>query len=424
MTELRVRIPEKLLPLFKPYRYKVAYGGRGSGKSWSFARALLTIGRSRQIRVLCTREVQKSIKESVKRLLDDQIAALGLGDWYESLETEIRGRNGTIFAFAGLANHTVESVKSYEGFDIVWVEEAQTVSKKSWDILIPTIRKEGSEIWVSFNPSLDTDETWKRFVENPPPNAFVVAMNYNDNPWFSDVLEQERKHCQESSPEDYDNIWEGKCRSAVEGAIYASEVAQAMAEGRVCQVPYNPRLKAHTVWDLGWNDSMSIIVVQRHLNSVLIIDYIEDSHKTLDFYAAKLNQMPYNWGHDYLPHDGNTKDFKTGKSAAEILRAFGRKTKQTPNIPVESGIKVARQTFGQCYFDKVKTARLVECLRRYRRNVSNTTGEPGAPVHDEYSHGADSFRYLGIVAEQLSNEDSRDLPGIAPYRPMVSGMGM
>ena len=170
VNDIVVEVPEKLLGIFQRKRYFVAHGGRGSGKSWTFAKAIILQSFSKTTRVLCTREVQKSIKESVKRLLDDQIQAMGLGSFFDSTETEIRGKNGSLIVFAGLANHTVESIKSYEGIDIVWIEEAQTVSKKSLDILIPTIRKEGSEIWVSFNPELDTDEVWKRYVENTPPN--------------------------------------------------------------------------------------------------------------------------------------------------------------------------------------------------------------------------------------------------------------
>ena len=383
-----VEFPDKLQFLFDPYRYKVAHGGRGSGKSWGFARALLILGAQSTLRILCTREIQKSIKDSVKRLLDDQIEAMGLSEFYLSLETEIRGRNGTEFLFAGLANHTVESIKSYEGIDIVWIEEAQTVSKKSLDILVPTIRRPKSEIWVTFNPVLDSDEVWTRFVVNPPPRSHVEQVNWVDNPWFPDVLELEREQCKIANPDDYDNIWEGKCRSAVIGAIYANEVAQAQMDGRICPVPYNARSKVHAVWDLGWNDSMSIILVQKvGPTTIAVIDYIEDSFKTLDHYAGLLKAMPYNWGYDYLPHDGNTKDYKTGMSAAEILKRFGRKTKQTPNIPIEQGIKMARMVFGRCWLDKNKTTRLQECLKRYRRAVSSSTGEPGAPVHDEYSHG-------------------------------------
>ena len=193
-TEPLADFPKKLQFLFEPYRYKVAYGGRGSGKSWSMARALLLQASNKPLRILCAREVQRSIKQSVHTLLNDQIQALGLGPLYEVLETEIRSRSGSSFSFTGLATNTVESIKSFEGCDVVWIEEAQTVSKKSWDILIPTIRKPDSEIWVSFNPNIDTDDTYQRFVVEPPDNAKVVKVNYTDNPWFPEVLETERQH--------------------------------------------------------------------------------------------------------------------------------------------------------------------------------------------------------------------------------------
>ena len=404
------KFPEKLEFLFQPYRYKVAYGGRGSAKSWSFARALLIIAASKPTRILCAREIQKSIKDSVHRLLSDQIESLGLSDFFEILETEIRGKNGSLFLFSGLSSQTAESIKSFEGVNLCWCEEAQNISKKSWDVLIPTIRADKSEIWISFNPSLETDETYDRFVTNPPPSAFVTQVNYHDNPWFPEILEQERLHCELTNKEDYSQIWEGRCRVAVSGAIYAYEVSDAVREGRICNVPYDPRLKVHTVWDLGWNDSMSIALVQAVRSEIRVIEYIEDSHKTLDWYAAELNQKRYNWGTDYLPHDGRTKDFKTGKSAEEILKTFGRKVKITPNIGVETGIKAARMMFPQVYFDKVKTARLQECLKRFRRSINQQTNEPGTPVHDEYSHGADVWRYLAVNADALSNNEEYSQP--------------
>ena len=411
-----IELPEKLSFLDEPHRYKVAYGGRGSSKSWTFARSLLIQGSAKKLRILCTREVQKSIKDSVHKLLGDQIQSLGLGAFYDVLETIIRGRNGTEFIFSGLSGQTIESIKSLEGCDIVWVEEAQTVSKKSWDILIPTIRNDGSEIWVSFNPILDSDETYVRFVLSPPPDSVVAFVNYFDNPWFPRVLEQERTHCQATNKEDYDNIWEGKCRAAVAGAIYASEVAASMANGRICNVPYDPALKIHSIWDMGWNDSMAISLVQRVRSEVRVVNYIEDDHKTLDYYAALLNGMMYNWGYDFLPHDGRTKDYKTGKSAEDILKKFNRKVKITPSLTVENGIKAARGIFPQVYFDKslrensqcVGPGRLVECLKRYRRSINAQTNEPGDPMHDEFSHGADNFRYMAINLSSMTNEDQND----------------
>lgn len=421
---MKVEIPEKLLFLFQPHRYKVAHGGRGGGKSWGVARALLLLGASRKLRIVCGRETQKSIKDSVKRLLDDQIQALGLGGVYESLDAEIRGRNGTEFFFTGLAQHTVESIKSFEGCDIFWVEEAQTVSKKSWDILTPTIRKDNSEIWVTFNPMLDTDEVWVRFVVNPPPDSKVVQINWQDNPWFNAVLDAERRHCLATAPKDYPNIWGGKCRSAVIGAIYGEEMALVAQEQRITAVPYDPRLKVHAIWDMGWNDSMFIILVQRGLADMRVIGCLENSFKTLDWYAAELNKLNYNWGKDWLPHDAKAGDYKSGLNAHQVLKRLGRRTDEIPDIGVEMGIKAARMLFPRCYFDKVKTARLQECLKRYRRAVPTSTGEPASPVHDEFSHGGDAFRYLGVVAERLTNEIAVPLPRVEPYQPAVAGAGM
>ncbi len=404
----RLEFPDWAELLFQPKRYKVLYGGRGGGKSWAVARALLVQAAKEPIRVLCTREVQKSIKDSVHRLLSDQIAAMGLGGFYEVLETEIRGKNGSVFLFAGLLQHTIDSIKSFEGVDRVWVEEAHSVSKKSWDVLIPTIRKPASEIWATFNPQLDTDEVYARFVKAEREDCTSLKVNYSENPWFPQVLEDERLHAQRTKkPAEYAYIWEGECLPAVEGAIYFDEVSAAEAEGRIRDVPHDPLLKVHAIWDLGWNDSMSIILAQRSASEIRIIDYIEDSHRTLGDYAQDLNAMKFQWGTDWLPHDGYSKDFKTGKSAQEILTAMGRNVPSTldqvPRMDIEGGIKAARLVFPRIYFDKTKAKRLIECLKRYRRHINQTTNEPGAPLHDEFSHGADAFRYLCVVADQMTN---------------------
>lgn len=403
MTE--ANFPAKLRPLFKPARYKVAHGGRGGAKSWGFARALLILGAQRRLRILCTREVQKSIKDSVHKLLSDQTQALGLGAFYEVQNAVIKGANGTEFLFAGLSDLTAESIKSFEGVDIVWCEEAQAISKRSWDILIPTIRKDGSEIWISLNPELDTDETYTRFIANPPPDSVVIQINYPDNPWFPDVLERERQHAKASMTKaDYENIWEGKCKPAVTGAIYAEEVSAMVEQGRVCDVAYDPALKVHVVWDLGWNDAMSLVLVQKHLSTLRVVEYLEDSHKTLDWWSGELRKRNYNWGTLYLPHDGAHGDIKTGKSAKTWMEELGWTVAMTPNQPVETGIRQARMALGRTYIDRAKAARLSECLKRYRRGVPSSTGEPGAPVHDEWSHGADAFRYMAINADAMTNE--------------------
>ncbi len=406
-----IAFPEKLRPLLtQRSRYKCSYGGRGSGKSWSFARALLVLGTQHKLRILCTREVQRSIRDSVHKLLSDQIERMGLGSFYTITQANIVGCNGTEFLFAGLADQTADSIKSYEGVNIVWCEEAQSISKRSWDTLTPTIRAEhpdfgDSEIWISFNPNLDTDETWTRFVENSPPGTVLMPMNYQDNPWFPKVLEQEREHAKATmDPASYENIWEGKCKTAVSGAIYGDEVTQAILDGRICNVPYDPKYKVHVVFDLGWNDATSIILVQKHLSEIRVIGYIEDNRKTLDHYSAELKTLKYNWGDVWLPHDGFHANLQTGMSARQVLNDLGWECRATPNMPIEHGVRVARMVFRKCYFDKVKCGRLVECLRRYRRNIASGTGEPGRPVHDEFSHAADAFRYLAVCAEGMTNE--------------------
>jgi len=407
------QFPKKLKFLFQKARYKVAYGGRGSAKSWGYARALLLQGTQNPLRILCTREHQNSIKQSVHALLEDQIQLLGLGSFYEVLEHEIRGRNGTTIQFAGLAKQTVESIKSYEGVDIVWVEEAQTVSSKSWKILVPTIRKPDSEIWVSFNPDLDTDPTYQRFVINTPPDAVVVKMNYSDNKWFPEVLDKERLHCKRTeSYDEYQNIWEGECKPAAEGAIYAHEVAKAYEDNRVTHLPYDPMLKVHVVFDLGWNDSMFINLCQRHSSELRIIESIEDDHKTLDYYSAMLREKKMNWGKVFLPHDAKHKDYKLGKSAQDIMLALDWDVEIVPDVGIEQGIKIARMGFNKTIFDKDKSIRLLDCLKHYRRAVNQTTGEPGAPLHDQYSHGSDCFRYTHIVADQMNNDKSDFLKDI------------
>lgn len=404
MAEVDAAFPDKLAFLFEPARYKVAHGGRGSAKSWGFARALLILAAQKPIRVLCTREVQRSIKDSVHKLLSDQIEGLGLGKLYDILATEIRCKNGSEFIFAGLSTQTVESIKSFEGIDIVWVEEAQAVSKRSWDVLTPTIRKPGSEIWVSFNPELETDETYRRFVLTPPVGAVVAQLNWRDNPWFPEELEAERQDTLKRDPESYDNIWEGVPRRSVSGAIFAKEIDRAYLEGRVRPVPYDPKLKVHTVWDLGWNDSTSILFVQKSTSEIRVIDFIEDSHRTLDEYAAMIKLRLWNFGTHYLPHDGDAKEFRTGKTAREILSTQLGAVQIVPNIGVEQGIKAARMLFGQVYFDETKAQPLLEHLKRYRRNIPTTTDEPTSPVHDEHSHSADAFRYLAVIADQMRNE--------------------
>lgn len=408
---LNIEFPEKLHFLFTPKRYKVARGGRGSGKSWSFARAILVRCLQSKVRVLCTREVQKSIQQSVHQLLADQIDALGLRSEFEILQTEIRCKNGSEIHFSGLSDVTATTLKSFEGVDICWCEEAQAITEKSWKTLTPTIRKEGSEIWVTYNPELETDPTHERFVTNPPPDCVSVLMNYSDNPWFPQVLEEERQHAKATMSEaDYNHVWEGKCKPAVEGAIYFNAMSATVAAGRIREVPHDGNLKTHVIFDLGMADSMTLILVQKMASELRIIHYIEGNQRILADYSKELklldlDDQPINWGSVYLPHDGFHVRHQTGKDDATILRGLGWDVQPIPNIAINTGIDRAREVFPRVYFNKARTERLVECLKRYRWNISQKTGEGVTPLHDQYSHGADCFRYMALVADDLRNED-------------------
>ena len=420
-AKAKARFPAKLKCLFVPEkaRYRVLYGGRGGSKSWNIARALLLKGCEQTIRVLCAREYQTSIKDSVHKLLCDQIFALEIQAHYEITERSIRGINGTEFIFAGVKNNT-NNIKSIEGIDIAWVEEAQSLSPNSWNVLIPTIRKADSEIWISFNPELPTDETWKRFVMNPPENAVIQKINWSDNPWFPEVLDLERRALYGRDIEAYNNVWEGIPRQTVNGAIFAKEVTMADLEGRICNVPYDATKGVHAVFDLGWADQTAVWLLQFIGQETRLIRYFEDSQQTISYYMAKLQSFGYTYDTIWLPHDAKAKSLGTGKSIEEIVRATGMKVQILDRVPVADSINAARTIFNKCYFDRQNTEEGLQCLRHYRYDVDPDTKMFSAkPLHDEYSHGADAFRYIGLMI----NEPKKAQPQSANQRAQVGWMG-
>jgi len=397
----KAEFPVKLEGLFKKSRYKVLYGGRGGAKSWGIARALLIKGAKDPIRILCAREFQTSIKDSVHKLLCDQIESLGLLSFYEITQTSIRGRNGTEFSFVGLKNN-VSNIKSYEGVDICWVEEAQTTSRLSWNILIPTIRKQGSEIWISFNPELETDETYQRFVANPPQDSITMKVNWSDNPWFPDTLKLEKDALKSRDEEAYNQVWEGLCRQTVNGAIFAKEMQNAEKDGRITRVPYDATKPVHAVFDLGWSDSTAIWFLQFVGMETRLIRYIEDSQKTISYYLATMQTYGYVYDTIWLPHDAENKTLAAaGRSIDDIVRASGYKTQIMPRVPILDSINAARTIFPTCYFDREHTADGLACLRHYRYEVDPDTGQFSRnPLHDHYSHGADAFRYIALMIKE------------------------
>ena len=361
----------------------------------------MIIGANKATRVLCAREFQTSIRDSVHKLLCDQITAMGLTEFYEITDRTIRGKNGSEFNFVGLKNN-VANVKSYEGVDVCWVEEAQTVSKRSWDTLIPTIRKEQSEIWVSFNPELETDETYQRFVIHTPENAIVQKINWSDNPWFPDVLRLEKDTLKARDPEAYNMVWEGICRQTVDGAVFAKEIQLADLQERIGKVPYDPIKPVHVVFDLGWADATALWFVQFVGMETRLIRYFETSQETISAILAKMQTFGYVFDTLWLPHDAENKTLAAaGRSIEEIVRAAGYKTRIIPRTPIADSINAARTIFSNCWFDRINCADGLQCLRHYRYEVDPDTKQfSRTPLHDQYSHGADAFRMLGLMIQE------------------------
>ncbi len=405
-----IEFPDKLQALFEPCRYKVLYGGRGGSKSWGIARALLVMGASRPLRIFCGREIQKSIKDSVHKLLGDQIRAIGLDGFYEVLQSEIRGKNGTEFLFAGL-KHNINNIKSLESVDIAWIEEAQTVTKSSWDVLIPTIRKEGSEIWVSFNPGLEEDETYQRFVKKPPANATLIDIGWRDNPWFPEVLRAEKDDLKARDPDAYLHVWEGKCKQVLDGAIFANELRAAMEQDRITRVLYDASKPVRPVFDLGWADNTSIWFSQSVGNEFRLIDCYQNRGHRIQHYIEILQKRGYFYDAIYLPHDAANENLTAERTVEGVMKAAFPNCNVVvlPRLGLKDGIDAARTIFGQFRFDADKCADGLMALRHYRYEIDSDTGKFGKnPEHDWSSHFADALRYLAVSIRQ--EEKARPKP--------------
>ncbi len=406
-------LPTKLSWLFEPHRYKVLYSGRGAAKSWSFAATALILGVKSPLRIVCARETMQSLKDSVHALLEDTIKRLGIGSLYDVQKSAIYGTNGTEFTFIGLA-HNVGNIKSLEGADVLWVEEGQTVTKDSWETVIPTIRKPGSEIWVSFNPKLATDDTYMRFVVHPPPGAKVERLNFRDNPWFTETMRIDMEHLHSTDELAYQHVWEGECKSAVEGAIYGEELKNADAEKRITSVPWDRTKPVDTFWDLGFTDKTAIWFAQPVAGWYHLIDYLEGAGKTISDYIVALQQRGYVYGTDWLPHDGVDTVIHTrlpgdkSRSPEQMMRASGRKVRIAPKMLVASQINAARTVFPQCRFDADKCAVGLHALRQYQWPEDAASGAEGRkPLHNWASHAASAFMNFAVTMRHPELDPAR-----------------
>lgn len=414
IREIEAEFPEKLSFLFEPWRYKVAFGGRAGMKSWGFSRALLMIGAEIPKRILCARETQSSIAQSVHHTLKSQIPRLGLEAVYDVMQNEIRSKPGvfpngqqTTFIFNGLRQLGVDNIKSVEDVDICWVEEAKNLSKYSLDTLIPTIRKPGSELWFSFNPELASDVIYDRMVLNPPSRSKVVKIGYEDNPWISEELKTEMEDCRArceriGNSDEFDNIWGGHCVETVSGAIYANELRQAKLEGRITKVPYDSSKPVHTFWDLGESDLTAIWFVQIIGYEWRIIDYYQNCGQKVGHYIKHCQSKPYIYGEDWLPHDATAKLLAAARTIEQQFWDLGRKkTRIVPKTGIANGIAAVRSVFDKCYFDDAKCADGLQALRHYQFKIDPDTNQRSRePLHNWASNGADSFRYLAVGLQE------------------------
>jgi phage terminase large subunit len=410
-TKLRIATARVFKPLLAPARYKGAYGGRGSGKSHFFAEALVEEcivhpGTA----VVCIREVQRTLTQSAKRLIEQKIAQLGVGPLFRILDDRIEAPGKGLIIFQGMQDHTAESIKSLEGFRIAWIEEAQTLSHRSLALLRPTIRTENSEIWASWNPRRKSDAIDEFLRQQKPPGAVVVEANWRDNPWFPEVLVSERQIDQERYPERYDHIWEGGYAKAFEGAYFAAVLNEAKAQGRIGRVAADPLLPLRAFFDLGGSgasaDAMAIWIVQWVGQEIRVLDYIEGMGQVLAYYVDELRRKKYDKAICYLPHDGVNANAITGKRYEDHLREAGFSVeppvKNQGRGAAMMRVEALRRLFPRLWFNEATTEAGRDALGYYHERRDDDRNVGLGPEHDWSSHAADAFGLMAICYEEPS----------------------
>lgn len=427
-NKLQIQTAGVYLPLLEPSRYKGVWGGRGSGKSHFFAGLIAEEAlRYPGYRAVCIREVQKSLKQSVKRLIEDKLTEYGLGEaqgfkvFREVIETPGDG----LITFTGMQDHTADSVKSLEGFDRAWVEEAQSLSDRSMSLLRPTIRKEGSEIWFSWNPMRASDPVDMLLRgENTPTGSTVVRANWSDNPWFPSVLEDERKDCLNMTPERYDHIWEGGYATVLEGAYYAKHLTTAQLENRIGMVAKDGLMKTYACWDIGGTsrkaDATAIWIVQYVGLEVRVLDYYEAVGQPFEAHVNWLRSNGYEDAVCVLPHDGRKHDMVYSVTPESFLQGAGFVVDLVSNQGAGAAmqrIEAARLMFPSVRFDAEKTKGGRDALGWYHEKRDPIRNIGLGPEHDFASHAADAFGLVAVYRQGISTQKRepirRNLRGMA-----------
>ena len=407
MTTLRIDTAEAFQPLLTPARYKGAHGGRGSGKSHFFASLMIEDSLAeRGLRSVCIREVQKSLKESAKRLLEDKLAECRLGEaagfkvFREVIETPGDG----VITFQGMQDHTAESIKSLEGFGRAWVEEAQTLSTTSLALLRPTIRSPGSQLWFSWNPRRKTDpvDVMLRGSELPT-GAKVVRANWSDNPWLPPELEQERLDCMRTDPDQYRHIWEGDYASVLTGAYYAASLTAARHEGRIGKVARDPLLSIKAFWDIGVRDATAIWIVQYVGREIRVLDYYEAVRQPLSTHLEWLRMKGYGHAECYLPHDASQEDAVSAIRFEDHIRSAGFDVTTVANQGKGAALKrveAGRRLFPAFWFNEAPCSPGLDALGWYHEKYDEARNIGLGPEHDWSSHGADAFGLICVAYEE------------------------
>jgi phage terminase large subunit len=420
---LKIPTAEIFLPLLEPARDKGAFGGRGSGKSHFFAGLLIEDSLAQKgLLSACIREVQKSLKDSAKRLIEAKLTQYGLGeaDGFKAFRDVIETPGDGVIIFQGMQDHTAESIKSLEGFRRAWVEEAQSLSATSVGLLRPTIRMPGSELWWSWNPRRKADPVDRMLRgENRPTGACIVRANWSDNPWFPDVLEQERRDCLRLTPEQYDHIWEGGYATVLTGAYYAACLADAKLEGRIGKVARDPLMPLKAFWDIGVSDATSIWVAQFIGRAVLVLDYYEAVHQPLAAHLQWLRGKGYGNATCVLPHDGAREDAVSAIRFEDHIRSAGFEVETVANQgkgAAQKRIEAARRLFPSIWFNEATTEAGRDALGFYHEKIDDARNVGLGPEHDWASHAADAFGLMCVAYEApmgMLEADSADQTWVA-----------
>ena len=426
MTTLQIELPDKLVPVFEgDADYRGAYGGRGSAKTRSFAlmaalRGALAAQSGQSGLVVCAREYMNSLAES--SFAEIKAAILSnkwLSEAYTIGDKFIRTKCKRVeFAFIGL-RHNLDSIKSKARILILWVDEAEPVSQTAWEKADPTVREEGAEIWVTWNPERKNSATDKWFRKNPPPNSKIIEMNWRDNPWFPDTLDRKRRRYKKDFPEQYGHIWEGEYKQVYEGAYYASSLTKAAEENRIGHVAADPLMDIRSYHDIGGSgataDAYTIWVCQFVGREIRVLNYYESVGQTLDFHVNWMRDNGYADTRVYLPHDGVNANSVTGKRYADHWEDAGFNVETIPNQGKGAAmqrVQEARRLFPSIFFNETTTEDGRDALAAYheKRDVDRNMGL--GPNHDWSSHAADSFGLMCVHYEPPRSKPAGSLSGI------------